>query len=526
VRIPASKSRASTTPTPTPHTLTGLAELDLVPSGDLSTRCGGQAAEPVPDGQPIVVSLPPVTFTVGKVSPAWWKNPPYADPGWQLQFLSLAWLRPLAQRAYNDNQKQSLDVVVEQVLTFHRQNPDPGDNRYGWDEGTALRRLQTENCLYALTRDARLVPAIQADVAVQYSDRFYGPPLHAVHNHGVMADLYVLEAADLLGRTAWRDRSIARLKSEAPQAFTAAGTSKEQSSSYHVFNVSLWFRVVDAITRYHPRDPAIAAVRAIAQRGDRVSAWLTEPDGLLTVFGDASRDKGVTRSTWTARTFRDDAAGVVVGRWAWKDPLTSYYVIRYGPPRWAHGQQDRGGITWSALGKRILVNPGRAVYDAVGNYRAYAMNPVGHNVAWPTGKTLDSAEWVKVTASNIRAPWHQWATTDALFGVKHVRQMSIGRDADQLTVADTFNGGAAFQQVWHLDPGWTLSSRSADTRTLVFNSGTRTLTLTTTGTGTTLAHGVTRPTSGWWFPDAQHRVAAYQVIAHGKGTATTTFTIR
>jgi hypothetical protein len=129
-------------------------------------------------------------------------------------------------------------------------------------------------------------------------------------------------------------------------------------------------------------------------------------------------------------------------------------------------------------------------------------------------------------ASNIRAPWHQWATTDALFGVHHVRRMSIGRDAHQLLVADTFDGAAAFQQVWHLDPSWTLSSRSADTRTVLFTSGTRTLTLTTTGTGTALAHGVTRPTSGWWFPDAHHRLAAYQITVRGKGTATTTFTIR
>jgi hypothetical protein len=37
-----------------------------------------------------------------------------------------------------------------QVSAFNTQNPDPGTAQYGWDEGTALRRLETLNCLYWL----------------------------------------------------------------------------------------------------------------------------------------------------------------------------------------------------------------------------------------------------------------------------------------------------------------------------------------------------------------------------------------
>jgi hypothetical protein len=71
VGIADSDPRPSTTPTLTPHAVTGPAELYLVPGADLSTRCGAQATEPVPDGQPIVVAMPPVTFTVGRIPVAW-----------------------------------------------------------------------------------------------------------------------------------------------------------------------------------------------------------------------------------------------------------------------------------------------------------------------------------------------------------------------------------------------------------------------------------------------------------------------
>jgi hypothetical protein len=65
-------------------------------------------------------------------------------------------------------------------VTFHRQNPDPGDSLYGWDEGTALRRLDVLSCLYALTRSSTLVAGMKADVAVLLGPRYYGPPHHPV----------------------------------------------------------------------------------------------------------------------------------------------------------------------------------------------------------------------------------------------------------------------------------------------------------------------------------------------------------
>ena len=112
--------------------------------------CGAPAADPVPDGEPIVVSMPPApAFTVGKINAASWRNPPSTDPTWQLNYLGLLWMKSLARRAAMDDQQQSLSALVDQVAAFHNQNPDPTTATWGWDEGTALRRLETESCLYA-----------------------------------------------------------------------------------------------------------------------------------------------------------------------------------------------------------------------------------------------------------------------------------------------------------------------------------------------------------------------------------------
>ncbi|MGZ4603773.1 MAG: hypothetical protein ACXV0U_09270 [Kineosporiaceae bacterium] len=546
--VPTSTQAASAPPAPRvrPHVQKPLTSTDM-PAGSLvvhpegtaalvdpNTQCGAAAADPVPDGQPIVVSIPPgPNFTVGQIPASWWKTPPYGDAGWQLQLRGFMWLNPLAQRAFLDGQTGSLNVLVDQVLAFHRQNPDPGTststttanaNAWGWDEGTALRRLGAENCLYSVTKDARLAAVMAEDVNVEYGTRYYGPPLYAVHNHGVMADLAVIRAADLVGRRDWQTRSINRLAANAPLAWTSLGTTHEQSSSYHVFNVALWGEVADMMQAHNVAAATVQHVRDLDARASRVSPWLTEPNGRLVVLGDSSADPGFTRSKWTARTFRDNQAGFAMGKWSWTDLMTTYYTIRYGPPRWAHGQQERAGITWSTRNRRVLVGPGRAPYDPAGNYQSWARNPPSHNVAAADRRTLNTRASVSVTSTTFRASWHAWTTVDLLFGVRHTRWYGIVRDTSTLTVQDTYDGKAAFHQFWHLDPGWRLLSRSSDGKRITFQSGIRFLTVTTTGS-TSVLRGVTRPVAGWNFPGNGTRVQAYEIQVSAAGTATTTFRV-
>jgi hypothetical protein len=506
----------------------------LASSAVPDTGCGPAAADPVPDGEDIVVKIGfGPSFTVGAIPASWWRTPPYGDAGWQLQLRGMLWVPSLAQRAYQDGQTASLRALVEQVLAFHAQNPDPGTrtatstanaNAWGWDEGTALRRLATEDCLYAVTQDPRLASAIAAEVNVEFGPRYYGPPRYIVHNHGVWADLGVVRAADLLGRSDWATRSINRLLANAPKPWTRTGTSIEQASSYHLFNVDLWGQVVDMMTAHGVAAASVVGVRALVTRAAAVSPWLTEPDGRLVVLGDSEASAGVTRSRWTARTLRDDAAGLIVGKWSWTDPATTYYTIRYGPPRIAHGQEERAGITWSTKGKRVFVGAGKAPFDPAGNYRAWGRSPAAHNVSTADRRTLDTKAWVTLEASTIRAPAHSWATRDRLFGIGHVRTYAIVRDTRTMTVKDTYDAKAAFRQHWHLDPSWDLRYSSRDGNRLRFATTGATLNVTTTGVARVF-RGVTRPVAGWNFPDGNSRVKANEIQVTAAGTAATTFVL-
>jgi hypothetical protein len=91
-------------------------------------------------------------------------------------------------------------------------------------------------------------------------------------------------------------------------------------------------------------------------------------------------------------------------------------------------------------------------------------------------------------------------------------------------VTDTYAGGAALHQFWHLDPSWVLAAQGTAGKRLVFRAGARTLTLTTTGSATVL-RGVSRPMAGWNYPNGTTQVAAAEIHIRAAGTATTTFVV-
>lgn len=494
-------------------------------TGDPSEDCGAPSATPVVDGQPIVVTLAPVTFTVGSIDPYVWRHPLNTDPGWRLWFEGFIYLPPLALRAYLDGATQSLNTMVEQVVAFHTQNPDPGLSRYGWDEGTAQRRLQTENCLYRLTSDPRLRPGMTADVAVQLGPRYYGPPYARVHNHGVMANLRMVRAGELLDVASWRTTAIGRLQSEAPLAFSPLGTTWEQSSGYHAFTMRLWDQAADLLRQHEPGSSAIAVIDAATDKANVVLTWMTEPNGDLVPVGDSNVAAGEVRPESTAPVFRDDAAGWLVGRWSWRDPSTLYYLVRYGPPRWAHGHEDRGSVTWT-WGEQILVDPGYVDTDPTSTWWAWQWSAAAHNVAI-LGAVRRPTAPVRVVAGTVQGPAHAWQLEDDVYALHHVRALSISRVTRALIARDSFAGPGIFDQYWHLAPEWQLVSVARDRRTAVFTSSSgRRLTVTSSGIIAQVVRGATAPIAGWVFPATGQRVAAWQLrIRAVTRTIVTTFVL-
>lgn len=490
----------------------------LVPASAAAPRwCDVPSRTPVQN--PIVVSLPPAApFTVGEIVALSFRSPPVADPVWRLHYLGFMYLMPLAARAAVDGDRRALRTMVNQLLAFHSADPDPDSNLYGWDEGTAQRRLQIENCLYSATHDSRLVPGMAADVAVQLGWRYYGPPLHQVHNHGVMANLRIVVAGELLGRSGWITTGMSRLANESVVAFSAHGMSWEQSAEYQVFNVRLW-QTAEALLAGNARTEAAArTVRDGIRKATSAVAWLTEPDGRLVQIGDSDRVSG--RSTPAAGTvFRDDAAGYVIGRWSWTDPTTTYYTLRCGLPRRAHGQPDRGGLTWSAAGTRILVDPGRFGYSP-SPWSRWRMTPTAHNVAVPVGDAYRESGRAWVSRESVSAETHRWLLEDNLYGGLHTRAVAVS--PNRLTVTDGYEGH--LRQYWHLDPTWELVRTTA--RAAVFTNGRHALTIRTNGAISWAVRASTRPVAGWVYPLTGVRTPAYELVVRSVADSlTTTFAV-
>lgn len=533
---------ASADSQPIVHQATISGDLDTgpVPSGGFGSRANVAgisddanqdcatvpAPDPVPDGQPIVVSMPPAApFTVGAIAPSVWRHPMLADPAWRLHFEAFMYLPAIAVRAAVDGSTLSLTTIVDQVVAFHAENPDPDVAKFGWDEGTAQRRLAVENCLYDLTHDSRLVPAMTADVRVQLGSRYYGPPNHPVHNHGVMANQRLVRAGEILDRPEWVTVALDRFQNEAPLAFSAKGTSWEQSSSYHQFNVALWQGVADQLAARPEYAAAAAALRVTTAKALAVEGWLTEPDGNLVQIGDSDRSAGDVDAT-AAGTFRDDQAGYAIGRWSATDRRTSYYTIRYGPHRRAHGHDDRGAVTWSTFGTRVLVGPGRYVYG-INPKATWRVTPVAHNVAVPTAGTYNDKAATSLAAATIQAKAHAYRVVDGLYGRSHTRTIDVVNASHRLVVKDSYADGSAFHQFWHLDPSWRLVAAPANGTTLVFRTRAgQQLTITTTGRLSGLARGSNRPIAGWSFPYYGVENPAYQIALRSTGrSVVTTFTV-
>jgi heparinase II/III-like protein len=501
------------------------AEVAAVVSGD--TGCGAAARNPVPDGVPIVVVLAPAPpFTVGRIPASTWRVPPVKDAVWRLNFYSFKWIKPLALRAFQDGQHQSLRVLVNQAIAFNTQNPDRGRSDRGWDEGSSLRRLESLNCLYALSGDSRLVAGMRDNVAVQFSSRYYGPPRHQVHNHGLMANLAIVRAGQLLGVKSWQSKARARIRAEAPLAFTRLGTTWEQSASYHVVNLTLWTNAAKVLAQANPKDPAIRVIDKVTAKAKTVRAWLTEPDGNLVQIGDTITEAGV-RLRSTARVFRDDQAGLIIGRWSWTDPTTTYYSLRYGPPRRAHGQQDKASVTWTTAGTRVLVGPGDWAPKTA--FHLWDLTMAAHNTAVPAGVTRqpNPRASTSVRSGVVQGPAHAWAVSDNLYGRAHTRSINVNHPLRRFRVTDTFAGRGSTRQYWHLDPAWVLGSAPIGGTRLVFRhpSG-KTLTITTSGRLAALVRGSTRPVAGWHFPKVSTRVPSWQIAIGSVGrTTSTTFTV-
>jgi hypothetical protein len=265
----------------------------------------------------------------------------------------------------------------------------------------------------------------------------------------------------------------------------------------------------------------------VTATGRQVAAWLTEPDGNYVQIGDSDDSSGISDPTATGPVFNDPAAGYIIGRWSWSNPDTTYYTIRFGPGRRAHGHFDRGSVTWSALGSRILVGPGRYAYNSSA-YATWRTTRAAQNVAIPVTGQYDDRRSSTIIGSKVQAAAHAWTEQDNLYGSTHTRAVTVNAVAHTLRVTDSYAGTGLFHQLWHLDPAWDVVSAPANAKQLVFYNAVsgRTLTITTTGLLSSVVRGQMNPVGGYTSPAMGVLTPDCQVTLRSSGgPVTTTFAV-
>ena len=319
--------------------------------------------------------------------------------------------------------------------------------------------MGTVACLYSVTRDERLVPVMEGLVAANLDPyRYRGPPLSKVHNHATLANLVLLEAARVFGRPEWRDAAIDRFVRDAGDVFEPCGMSAEQSSTDQLLNLNLWRR---ALHRLGAETDLGIDMEGHLHRA-AVSTWqLTRPDGILDAIGVgnampvSAAQLGLAEDAVLPTRLMCPHLGWAANRTSWDDTAT-HYVLRFGPPRAAHGHVDRGALTWFTRGVAVFAD--RGMFDRTRDRRwRWAHSPASHS-------TFGARDLEWPGSFDVRADRGRGVDRYLVQTVRKEARMSrafaftLDPDPARAIMSVVDSGSSAqprvWTQRWHLAEGW------------------------------------------------------------------------
>jgi Heparinase II/III-like protein len=308
------------------------------------------------------------------------------------------------------------------------------------------------------------------------------------YNHGLKQDLQLLAAGCAYPASQWggapvRWREVARqqmIDSFGPSQYgpvlDAQGVTNEQSTGYDNFNMGLWDQAEAGLAACGLSLPGWMTARIGLMPG--FLAMATQPNGDLVQIGDTyvirPRNRPGTPLQYAATmgaSGRPPAqrvavyqAGYVFGRSGWGTARTfgdqSFYSLRFGPGTQVHGHADHMGLTYYARGRNLIVDAGHYGYADTA-YRAYLLSPEAASDLVMPGVRFDSAAPAALTGQSIGADGQFFEFADTAFGGwPRYRSVYAGQDPDLVLVFDRAAGAGRYQQLWHLDPGLTVTTVS------------------------------------------------------------------
>jgi hypothetical protein len=442
---------------------------DVKACGGLSSFPAGTASQ-IMAGQLTIAPFGAVIIDPHRNGNIDWAQNPYRNPTWLVDFQDGQWIEALIKAylaggpnadAYRDRAKALLLGWLKQVPPVNQQP-------------------------YTLICSAEAFPGqawIHNEIPVVLN--YQAAHWQGAFNHGLKQDLQLLNAGCAYPAGSWggapaRWRRVARqqmIDSFEPNRLgpvvDAQGVTNEQSTGYDNFNLGLWDEAEAGLAACGLSLPGWMSAR-IALMPDFL-AMATQPNGDLVQIGDTyvirPRDRPGTPLQYAATegaSGRPPAqrvavyqAGYVFGRSGWS-PFgdQSFYSLRFGPGTQVHGHADHMGLTYYADGRNLIVDAGHYGYANTA-YRAYLLSPEAASDLVMPGVAFDSAASTALIRQSIGADGQFFEFYDTAFGGHpRYRSVFVDQNPDLVLVFDRASGASSYQQLWHLDPGLTVTSVS------------------------------------------------------------------
>jgi hypothetical protein len=235
---------------------------------------------------------------------------------------------------------------------------------------------------------------------------------------------------------------------------------------------------------------------------------------------------GGARGTRPSTRIRAYRAGYLFGRSGWGGPAESHYTARFGPARYAHGQNDQLSLTYYAGGGNVVVDAGHYGYNDR-SWRQWFTSPAAHNTVIPDGAELRPAAPAVLGRSEQQAGADFFALADEGYaGARRDRSVLVAYDPELMVVLDRVRTRTArpVRQLWHLDPRFSATCTSAAAATA--RAGKAVVHLVSVRLpgdpaprgGCTAVRGQQRPRQGWVAPRPNTAVPAPVVTMTRTGT--------
>lgn len=512
----------------------GGASGDNVAAG-AAQACGGlprfaqTTADGIMAGKLTISPFPAVTIDPGKDGNINWNQNPFHHPTWQQDFQSGGWIEMLVSGYLAGGSEASAYRARAQVIT------------QSWLKGVAIgnRDPQVLICL-----SEGFPGQAWIDDQVDASVNWLAGHWQGAWNHGLVQDIKLMRIACAYPTTAfggdalkWRKTAYSQmLASFQPNrlgpSIDTDGVVNEQATGYERFVWDLWQVGQPEVAACGYRLPA-----SITARIAKMPAFLadaTQPDGNLVQIGDTYVEPPprLPRGTPASRV-AVFPAGYVLGRSQW-GPGGTFYSLRLGPGRQVHGHNDHMGITYYSRGRNLIVNAGHTGYE-VSAYRTYIQSPQAASTLVAPGKPFRASAATTLTGDSVKPRSQYFQFGDHAFGGPRNRSVYVHQGPDFMLVLDRDQGAPAYQQLWHLDPGLTITAVTASvavaTAPAIRATATSPAFPATALTiariplpgqviragSTTVVKGQTNPYQGWVSHQALQRIPAPVVTMTGKG---------